>query len=195
MKLLFVLCLLLSGCASYQPTYHYTNVPGNEGKPKIIYAWIDQHFDTFDKIAITEAICYWNKALNSYVEIVPVNYYIAQPGRPEMPRLIDWVIVKVDSTSFMASAGLPANHYVLGRVNGIGGNNLYIMRDQLEISDVYYVALHEIGHLLGAEHHGKLLSSPFFSKNRYHCIDFGTMKQISITQNIPLYNMNYCSYY
>ncbi len=193
-SLILVVCLLLTGCAAAPPTWHYTNRAWYEGKPKTIWVWIDNSFDTYDKINITEAMALWNKSLNGYIELRSVLPY-GQPEAPKAPREQDWVITKVppgDSSLPHVDAGTK----ILGAVNVIGGNKMFLARDAMDhVGDIYGVTLHEIGHLLGAEHMGDHLMYPHYDRDKFHCIDLVTALQVSKKQNIPAGRINYCMFY
>ena len=197
MKRLFFLVFLvfIFGCAAtpHIPTYHYTSKEMYNGKPKVIWVWIDNNFDTFEKISISEALWTWNNSLNGYIELRPILPY-GQPDRPEMPSDKDWVISKVKPGDNHLPA-VEAGHKVLGAADMVGGHNMFLAPGAMEISDVYYVTLHEVGHLLGAEHRGEKLMFPHFNKVKFHCTDYLTVQQIADYQNIPVRNLNYCTKY
>jgi hypothetical protein len=195
MKSLMPLWLFLSGCAAqpHIPEYHYTDKVAYHGKPKEIWVWIDKEFDVFDRIAITEAMASWNKSLNGYIELKPVNKYISQ-DRPEMPRDQDWIFTKVDPGS-ASLAKAKAGQVTIGTADFIGGHNVFLARQSMNLGDVYYVSLHEMGHLLGADHRGEKLMYPTYTEDRFHCIDWLTVSQVAVWNNLPISEMNYCTRY
>lgn len=188
-SLVLYLCLFVSGCATsiHIPSYHYTDKVSYAGEPKVISVWISPDFDVFDRTHITDAIASWNGSLNGYVKL-KISL--------EMPSDNDWVIVKVPAQdSTLPKVDARHGQYVLGAVDEIGGHNMFLARETMSSGDVYFVTLHEIGHLLGAEHLGNHLMYPHHDREKFHCIDKQTAMQISSYQKIPAENINYCQFY
>ncbi len=197
MKSMMPLWLFLSGCAAqphiHQVSYHYTDRKTYQGPSLDVWVWIDNSFDDVDRASITQAVMTWNRSLNGYITLLPVDKNICQ-DRPDMPRDIDWVVTKVDPGS-NSLAKATEGQITLGTADFVGGHNIFLARDSMATEDVYYVSLHEIGHLLGAEHKGLRLMFPTYTQDGFHCIDYLTAWQVSGHYNIPVTNMNYCMRY
>jgi hypothetical protein len=82
----------------------------------------------------------------------------------------------------------------LGLANKVGGSWLYIVRDRLGDVDITPVTLHELGHLLGAQHTEHYLMNPTYIKLQYACIDLDTIDRVAERWNLPLNKLNYCKY-
>lgn len=197
MKSLMPLWLFLSGCAAqphiHQATYHYSDNKAPKVQSLDIWVWIDNTFDDDDRASITDALGAWNKSLNGYITLLPVSNTLCQ-DRPEMPRDIDWVVTKVDPGSNSLAKAIEGQ-ITLGTADFVGGHNIFLARDSMNPEDVYYVSLHEIGHLLGADHKGAQLMYPTYTQDGFHCIDYLTVWQVASHYNIPVTNVNYCMRY
>jgi hypothetical protein len=180
-----------TGCVSNTPTYTYTDKPIYLGENKLVWVFIDQHFDPFEKMQISEALASWNKALNGYIELKPV-LNVVQEHQPDHPGDNDWVIQKVVPRAEVFPK-VDAGSRVLGVADSVGGHYIFLASDVISIANLYYVSMHEMGHLLGAQHQSKDLMSPHFNKEHFHCIDAQTIMQVAKAQKLPLKDLNFCT--
>lgn len=201
--LALVILALGFGCLGHQPKpFYYVGNPGetNVIPLKVYKIWIDKEFGAADQLAIDDAIKQWNFALNGYVklEVMSTQFDMEPEILARVMRGEGWVILKVNSTNSMVE-GVDrkkdgTKSYTLGWANQIGGNRMYLIRDRLRNDWVMGVTLHEIGHLLGAEHDDIYLMAPHFHWEDARCVDYEAIKLVAAYQHIPLSRLNYCVY-
>lgn len=199
--LLVVLIGLLVGCAGVLVgkdaglgRYRYTQQELNQGQPvKVIPIWIDKNFGEADKLAIDDAITAWNYSLNGYIrlKVVDTAFDMEVPKIVEQVKSDGWLFMKIKSDNPM----VPKNdkgYWTIGFCERIGGNHLYLVRDRLGNDDIFGVTLHEIGHLMGSGHVGEKLMFPHYTRARFQCIDYETMKTVASYRHLPADRLNYC---
>lgn len=182
------------GCGGDSMFHHYEEAETvRHIGGRVIPVWIDGNFDAMDKEDIGWAISQWNYALNGeiVIEVEDINFDMDVKVLGEVKSRGGWVILKIDRKSklIMDEYG----YMTLAFVNDIGGNEMYIVRDRI-LDGLGHVAMHEMGHLLGAEHDGGYLMQPHYSGEIYGCIDYFTMTQVARKQGIVPARMNYCIY-
>lgn len=194
----FVVSCLPFG-ASPPRDFFYTHHPYQDRIVlRTIPVYLDQRFTERDRLDIQNAIDMWNFALNGYVKIVVVEYHFDM-NVPEIHEALNangWILMPIDSTNPMIPpAQIQDNGQefeIVAFCDNIGGNETWYVMDRIKDGWMFGVALHEMGHLLGASHNGKFLMSPHFKVPDYQCIDAGTMQQIADKMNLPLNHFNYC---
>lgn len=201
------LCVLMffinSSCISAPPAqYIYTHHQPADYTDRTINIYIDKSFGEADKIEMQKAVDQWNFALNGYIKIniaeEPFDGSVYMILRAQRER--GWLFMKInkddpiipkDST---VSPDKP-QYFIVAFCDKVGGDKTWFIRDLIgDNSKMYGITLHEMGHLLGANHNGKYLMSPHYDVNGYKCIDKGTMTQVSNFIGVPLKNLNYCLY-
>jgi hypothetical protein len=206
MLILSLICLLagflllvggsLMACqSSFALEYQYTTVsPGVNAPRRIIPIWIDGDFGTADQVAIGDAVSAWNHALNGYVVLQVVdNNFRMEPSKIVLQvRQGGWLFLKIKGDNPIIPVPPVVGEKVVGFTNMIGGTHLYIIRERLYNEDVFGIALHEIGHLLGAGHKGDKLMHPQYTRVRYQCVDKETMQQVAEYQHLDAEHLNYC---
>ncbi len=164
---------------------------------KYVPIWIDGQFSANDKIEIEHGIDQWNQALNGYMVLhVESDNFDMEPSILERVavRGDGWLFLKIDSrNSIVHDEG---SNLTLAFVNRIGsnGNRVYYVSDRLNTHMMQGVTMHEVGHLLGANHHGLYLMQPTFHWAEYRCIDQGTLQQVATYWHLPLAHLHYCVY-
>lgn len=182
--------MVVLNCHS-QP-FKYTQFPVAENMYKTKSVWIDKTFSNQDKLDIDNAINQWNYVLNGTMKLIPVSYEFDM--EPEIIHQAinehGLLVLKIYSSSHM----IPHNN-TLAWVNGLGGITLYVVKNRVPHEMMTPVMLHEIGHVLGADHQdGFTLMNPQFDEDKYSCIDYETVKQVSLYNFIPVAYLNYCLY-
>lgn len=181
MKYLLLTFLLLASCVKQESIKIYTNDNFHLDIP----AHIDSDFTEKDKSEIILAINEWNRALNGLIviNVIDVNFTM------DNDKIINdyknrFIFLKVSKKNW-------DNTDKYGFVDKIGGNIIHIVDDNILPVFLYGITLHEIGHLLGAEHTDSGLMYKYFNiKNT--CIDFKTIKQVSEYYKIPLSKLKPC---
>jgi len=194
-----VMCLF--SCGHVVKPFHYINSGGYTPIPvKTINIWIDKDFGEGDQIAIDDAIKQWNYALNGYVKLEVVSTKFDM--EPEIIRTVlnggGWLLLKIQEPNSMIDDGPVENgvpkSYTLAWANAIGGNRIYFIRNRLKNEWMVGVALHEMGHLLGAQHDDVYLMAPHYNWEDYRCVDYEALKRVAEYQHIPMSKLNYCVY-
>jgi hypothetical protein len=204
---IFILILLIAGSSSCAGTgqegFAYVNAPPSSvqvAPKRIIPIWIDKNFGEADQISIQSALDQWSYALNGYIvfKVESRQFDMADSVLREVAMGRAWVFLKVDSNnSFIKNQDTiyhNEKHLILACTDQIGGGTLYLVRDRLDNAWVSGVMMHEIGHLLGANHHDKTLMSSAFNVENAHCIDLETLQQVAKYQGLDYRKMNYCVY-
>jgi hypothetical protein len=162
----------------------------------VIPVYIDDNFTIKDKEAIKVAVKNWNESLCGYLvlKISSTEFKLdrrtinlAEGGKV-------YLILKTYSSNPIISSRDHANYIALGLANKVGGNWLWIVRDRLDDSDIINITMHELGHLLGAEHTPRYLMSPNYSKIEYQCIDKSAIQQVADKWSLPMSKLSYCVY-
>jgi hypothetical protein len=195
-----IIAIFLMGCGHLVLPFHYIQSGGySQVALRTVHIWIDKEFGAGDQVAIDDAIRQWNFALNGYVKLeVMSTTFDMEPEVINRANLEGgWLIMKVHSGNSIIP-DQPINgklqYYTLAWVNEIGGHHMWMVRDRLRNEWMTGVALHEIGHMLGAEHDDVYLMQPHFNWEDYRCVDQYTLKQVALYQHIQLKNLNYCIY-
>lgn len=192
-------CLYLIGCVAALSNpkvgiFQYTNKTQNNVVVRTIPIWIDGSFGAGDRLEIDDAIDKWNYALNRYIklDVVDRNFNMEVGKLNDQVRKNGWLILKIDSISSIIPTASQKGYHVLGFTNKIGGDHLYLVRDRMQNEEVFGITLHEIGHALGVDHVGSKLMYKNYSKARFRCIDYDTIKAVAIYQHLDVNNLNYC---
>jgi hypothetical protein len=188
--------VLLMACQpSFALEYQYTTVSPDAATPRrVIPIWMDGDFGTADQVAIRDAVSAWNHALNGYVVLQVVdNNFRMEPSKIVLQvRQGGWLFLKIKEDNPIIPAPPVVGEKVVGFTNMVGGSHLYIIRERLYNEDVFGIALHEMGHLLGASHRGDKLMHPQYTRVRYQCVDKETMQQVAEYQHLDAEHLNYC---
>ena len=200
-------CLLFSCifCWSCIPphsyAFTYVNSPHQRTKSptQIKMVYIDQAFGESDRVAIADALTQWEYALNGYMTF-KTQYYDVEHGAVDTLRdVVDgraWMFLKINSTNPLVDFHDMPKVHALAFCERVGGSLIYMVRDRVPNDNVKGVMMHEIGHLLGAQHWDEDddLMNPIYREANSQCIDKHTLQQVSEHLHIPVQNMNYCVY-
>lgn len=195
-----MLIALMTGCSSvmFKTTrvgqYRYITRNSFAQTPvKYIPIWVDDNFGEADRLSIDDAVNKWNYSLNNYIKLEVVDYHFKMEPDKVKKRLETngWIFMRTIHTD--KSIPKTENGYkIIGFCNVIGGNYIYIVRDSIGNKDVMGVMLHEIGHLLGANHVDEDLMYNHYTESGYQCIDYKAIDEVAKYQHLPIDNLNYC---
>lgn len=195
--LLITLAIMLSGCLLGPELGQFTYVDHTALRGKTVREipiWVDKNFAEVDRVSIANAVATWNHALNGYVHLSIVDREFDM----EVSKIIDqvhaggWLFLKIKSGSPIIPVA-KSGYRVLGFTEIVGGQHLWLVIDRLANEDVFGITLHEIGHLLGANHtSGEHLMFPYYTRARYQCIDKESLSKVAAYYKLPLSNLNYC---
>lgn len=160
---------------------------------RVIPIVIDGAFTNADRVGIKEAVDEWNKGMNGSIrlEIVDWNFRMELEKILKIKRDHGWIFMGVWDNGELVKRHDKDNHKTLAWVNRIQGDQMYLVIDRVPGKWVKEVAMHEIGHLMGAWHKDRLMKE-YFTEEEYSCIDKGTMEQVSDAWKIPLEKLVYC---
>jgi hypothetical protein len=97
------------------------------------------------------------------------------------------IVPTLDSDPFQAKK-------VLAWVNKIGGDRIHVLRDRMKQEDLYYIILHELGHIFGVMHTNKdELMQPTYMKSNSSCIDKNTAQKAALYLSIDPQSVNWCT--
>jgi predicted Zn-dependent protease len=185
-----------SGCGGETWTYRQGQVPTHINHTYNIPIWIDSSFSVSQKAAIRDAIKEWNGVFNGQVVLKAEATFT---GIEEGDKLLQqanrtgqgWVIIN-----------LPHNHPlfdnlnlggVLAFVRGAGGHLMVVIGDQIGSRNLKSIVMHEMGHLLGANHvNAPSLMMPAYSHTSSNCIDKITVAQVAGYYKLDMGTLNYC---
>lgn len=200
--ILIALLVIIFGCQALRPIgepelgkYDYTHRPVYTGVPKrVIPIWIDKNFGLGDLESIESAVKSWNFVLNGYVvlEIKDTDFDMEVPKIVEQTKAHGWLFLRIEHDSPIIPKQDEPGYWTIGFADRIGGNHMYLIRDRLGDADIYGVTMHEIGHLLGADHVGQRLMYPHYSKARFQCVDWESLMAVAHYLDIPVGDLNFC---
>lgn len=161
--------------------------------------YIDTSFSDDDKTEIETALNKWNYALNRsiYFNIRNSDSTITINDIKYVNDIKGVLIIRVDSSCTFKPEDTTDKygvHRILGWANSIGGNKIFLVRDRISQTDVSLIVMHELGHILGAEHiNYKSLMYSQYTPDYYKCIDQATIKAVADYNKIDTKYLNYCT--
>lgn len=194
------LCILSSiGCVTHLSSFEYYGAKTMVQAPiKVIPIYIDKDFGAADKVAIDDAITQWNYALNGNIVLVVASTEFDM-DIPTLKKCVAggcWMFMPVNSANPMVEPANPGQPMTLAWTNDIGvlGNRIYFIRDRIQNEWMTGITLHEMGHLLGAEHDSAYLMRPSFSWASSRCVDYDAALEVAKYWNLDIKTMKYCVY-
>lgn len=199
-----IFLMLLAACSTSTPMYQYTKVAKTKQYhwERTIPIYVSQQFSDTDKKTIRDAVDAWNNVLNGHMSLVikDERFFSKEEDLRTMHALREanegWVLLKMDHDHPALADEIEEGDGVLAFVNRLGssGHLMFVLGDRIGSKDLKSILLHEMGHLLGAQHvSARSLMYPSYGiYANYRCIDKITVAQVSNYQHIPIEEMNYC---
>lgn len=203
---LFLCCILSIFCSSCIPprafSFTYVNSAHlrDQSPTRVRRIYIDNSFGEADLVSIDDALHQWEYALNGYLVFRTEKFDVVGGSLApyeEAHHGNAWLILKIDHNNLMSKAHDHPEEGTMGlafvdRKEG----SLYVVRDRLHNDNVRGIIMHEVGHLLGAEHIDESddLMNPMYDDGNSQCIDLHTIQQVAHTLKVPYKNLNYCVY-
>lgn len=195
--LALVLCAQVPACQSRVSNYtHVKNVSGDGTTEGVVF--ISNEFNQKERKAIEEAIETWNYVLNGYHRFVVQKSNIPVNDEQSYMSFISggFTVQKVwaGNEDYITKDDITGERIkILAWVDKVGGSRVWVVKNRVVTEDVYYIMLHEIGHVLGARHVGRQsLMSPLYERLSYSCVDLESVKQVAARVRAPIEELNHC---
>jgi hypothetical protein len=196
MKAILFFCMfLLCSCArGHEVFYPVTS-------PRVVKVYVDVTFGIDEVDQIGDALGRWNETLNGALILRLENRSIMmeQSLLTEIVGRGDYIIFSITSSQSVVADtvtykdGKELRARTLAYCDQVGGHYVYLLMDRLSLENIRWVMMHEIGHLLGAEHQEDGLMYRYYRGNNYRCVDRHTLEQVSRAQKINLSQLRGCS--
>lgn len=178
-------CLVVSLLASILfATFFVSCQPKWIGKPAQ-GAWILQdHVSVCIEVSpdqlpkVVDAVKAWDRSLERWKKLHP---------RIGIDDSCDYTIKEVMPSPFDVGPN------VLGAVPYLGSRDIFLYRGRYEV-DALSVALHEMGHALGARHMEGTLMAPQLEPKLYVCPDSPTVAQVAVANEVDPTLLSWCSF-
>lgn len=195
--------LLFSGfllaCTSVQKKYSNNHLIISESSIKHVPVYIDARFSGNDRLNVGYALETWNYAFNGQV-VLDIHYNteqwtIKQFDDIHMNQGIAIIYLSEnegDNIPTLSNDPFQAQK-VLAWVNELGGNKVYVLRNRIKEKNLFYITLHELGHIFGVQHSDENnLMQPNYYINTQACVDKSTATAAALYLGINPKYMNWC---
>lgn len=187
---LFLVVLMACGA----PTFTYTTHVSYQVSPaRYIPIAIDNAFTHEEVGKLKEAIEEWNRSLNGQMVLSVyttdfnmqdnILYYITNARGILMLKVSRYgsVMFNLENENVAITSGI-----------GMDAREIYFLREKTHIETIKSVALHELGHALGATHRSFGLMKHENDPAAHSCIDWETVKQVAEYNHLNPNTMNWC---
>ena len=204
----------LIGCSSINYyTYKEVDPPAHISHPVIIPIVIDSKFSSGEALAIKQAAREWNIVLNGQIKLefgehladgvdkkqhlYPDTFNSFADGQKLQGSYentnLGWVIYHLDSNDSNLGSFGDISSGTLAFVKGIDEHYVVVAADRMVGRSLKDVMMHEMAHLLGAEHI-KIgsLEYPYYSAKQSDCIDKITVAQVAEVRKLDMKTLSYC---
>lgn len=171
-RLFLLLCCFLIGCVEQQ----WSNSPEIWEKPEQVFLCThipEQQF--FNAESATEQ---WNKAIGNWRHI-------------NIVRSEEAFNISCDYQMYEVKESFDGLKTTLAWADKIGGDTIFLVRGRYESFPIG-IMMHEIGHVLGAQHFGETLMHPQKDVIYYSCPDHVTVSQVAAWNHVNLAGLRWC---
>lgn len=190
----FLWSFLLMGCNEAMFPPHYTTHPSISQVPlRIVPLALDIRFSHEEHQQLHKAIDEWNMALNNEMRL-DVYTDAFDMADEDIKFIYDHHGAMLLSVPKSASPVKFLNSDVRAAAYGIGldCNTIYFIQEKVDAARIHNIALHELGHLLGAEHthYGLMLFRD--DPVQHQCIDYSAIEQVATYNHLNIQALNWC---
>lgn len=146
--------------------------------------YVDERFDEADRTTILAAIEEWNAALNGRLLLVPQPWDLDAVAGDPNAIAIYWTTDKIAPRPSLLDP------QAIGWTDQTGGRFVWAIRDRIPDAHLRPFTLHELGHVLGAEHTDSGLMRAALDPKA--CIDLGAIEQVARHLKVPTYALAWC---
>ena len=154
--------------------------------------WIDKNFPLTEQKEIERAIAEWNTALNQglAMQVASVKFDMEWS---EIERCLSENGIMILSVPSYGDVMRYVDDGNIGaKTDKIGGNVIYLLNDRVNKDNIFAFTLHEMGHVLGAEHTEHGLMYPRYRSNKTYCVDKEAVEQVARYNGLDINKLNYC---
>lgn len=170
-------------------------------EPRVVKVFVDSTFGVDEVDQIEDALERWNYTLNGVItfQLESRSLMMEQSLLGQIVERGDYIVFSITSAQSTVSDtisykdGKEVRSRTLAYCDKIGGHYVYLLMDRLSLSNMRWVMMHEIGHLLGVEHQADGLMYRYYRGNNYRCVDYRTLEQVARAQKINLSQLRGCS--
>jgi hypothetical protein len=194
-------------------TYKEVAAPDHIIHPLVIPLVIDSQFSAEEALEIKQAAREWNTVLNGQIKIVfsehtemgsdhrkhlyPSTFRTFSDGQKLQAQYensnLGWVVYHLNSDDPNLASFGEINNGTLAFVLGIDEHFIVVINDRFANRSLKDVMMHEMGHLLGADHiKVSSLEYPYYSNQQSDCIDKITAAQVAEVRKLDLATLRYC---
>lgn len=184
------ICLVCMGCDL--PITYTTHLATSQHPKRIVPLAVDVNFTPEEHQQLQLALDTWNMALNNEMrlDVVDDHFNMDVSEIQDIYKSNGVMLLKVSALGPVmknADVGAVAQTSHIG----VDGHEIYFIQEKTQYR-LFEVALHEIGHSLGAYHRSTGLMKTTFDPMSYRCIDYQTIEQVADYNHLNLEAMNWC---
>lgn len=158
----------------------------------VIPVYIDTTHFSFSEISEIElGIRTWDFALNGYLRLDIHRRALDIRQMRMITSSGGYVIIQIEGSSKLLKHLNNAGG-TWGYASCVGCHMIGLVRGRIPSGYLVGVTLHEIGHLLGADHGDGLMYPYVGDIHQYECIDRGVIEQVAKRWRLPVDRLNYC---
>jgi hypothetical protein len=194
--MLVVLAVFGSGCSVSTWHYKHGEVPSHIINAREIPVYVDSKFTNVEIVQLNAAMQEWNGVFNGQIVLTLVRKFNDGAEASALAREVSnnhngWMIAKLDSDDERLEDTVSPG--MLAFVPRLGGQLMVVLGDRLSTHSLKTIAMHEMGHMLGAEHvFGHNLMHPAYGPLQTDCIDKVTVNQVAFYNDLEVSSLNYC---
>lgn len=199
---LMLTALIVAGsfgcCGTGMWQYKHGETPAHISNAKVIPVYVDSRFTNAEIVAINKVMQEWNGVFNGQIVLKLDRKFTDDMDAVVLARKIadthtGWMIAKLESDDERLENAVEPGDGKLAFAIGLGGHFMVVLADRVANHDVHTILLHEMGHMLGADHvFGKNLMSPNYGPGQTDCIDKVTAMQVAFFNDLDPKSLNYC---